>query len=135
MRSLIAILVGALVIGLYRGQMYSGILRPHESRPLLLDQALHLAVITLVAFLIGFVVKRRGWLAAALAYLVGIALWVVVDLRPSPPWVPTDVRGTWEAVILSAVVGGLWSALLGAAGSLAARAVNRASARRAGVSQ
>lgn len=135
MRSLIAILVGALAVGLYRGQMYSGILRPHESRPLLLDQSLHLGVIALVAFLIGFAVKRRGWLAAALAFVGGVGLWVVVELRPSPPWVPTDVRGTWEAVILLSAIGGLWSALFGGAGSFAARAMDRASARRAGVSQ
>ena len=135
MRSVIAIFVGALAVGLLRGQMYSGVLRPHESRPVVLDLMLQLGAVALVAFLIGFVVKRRGWLAAALAYVLGIGLWLVVELKPSPPWVPTDVGGTWEAVTLAAVIGGLWSALFGAAGRFAARAMDRASARKAGVSQ
>jgi len=134
-RSLIAIPIGALAVGLLRSQMYSGVLRPHESRPPLLDLMLQLGAVALVAFLIGFVVKRRGWLAAALAYVGGVGLWVVVELRPSPPWVPTDVGGTWEAVTLAAVIGGSWSALFGAAGSFAARGMDRASARKAGVSQ
>ncbi len=135
MRNLIAILVGALAVAFLRGQMHSGVLRPHESRPALLDQVITLGSVALIAFLIGFVVKRRGWLAAALSFVIGVGLWVVVELRPSPPWVPTDVGGTWEAVALLSALGGLWSALFGAAGGFAARAMDRASARRADVSQ
>lgn len=134
MRPAIAILIGALAVGLLRGQMYSGVLRPDASRPALLDQVITLGSVALIAFLVGFVVERRGWLAAALAFVVGVGLWVVVELKPSPPWVPTDVGGTLEAVVLLSVIGGLWSALFGAAGSFAARARDRASARKAGVS-
>ena len=125
MRPTIATLVGALAIWLLRGQTYSGVLRPNESRPPLLDLTLQLGAVALVALLIGFAVKRRGWLAAALAYAAGVGLWVVVELRPSPPWVPTDVGGTWETVSLAAVIGGVWSAVFGAAGSFAARALDR----------
>lgn len=39
--------------------------------------------IALTAFLIGFVVRRRGWLWAFAACLIGLALWVIVELRPS----------------------------------------------------
>ena len=132
---LIAILIGAVAVGVFMGQVRSGALRTLlELPPVLLAQALHLGSLALIAFLVGFVVKRRGWLAASAAYLLGIALWVAVDLRPSPPWVPTDVGGTWEAVTLAGVIGGLWSALFGAAGSFAARAMDRASGRKAGVS-
>lgn len=52
MRSVIAIFVGALAVGLLRGQMYSGVLRPHESRPVVLDLMLQLGAVALVAFLI-----------------------------------------------------------------------------------
>ena len=89
--------------------------------------AIQFGVLALSAFLIGL--RRNGWLWALAAYLVGLALWVVVELRPSPPWVPTDVGGTWEAVGLRALIGGVWSALSGAAGSLTARATPRSSVR------
>lgn len=131
MRSFIAILIGAVAVGVFIGQTYSGALRPQASMPLLLQQALQLGSFALIAFLVGFVVKRRGWLAASAAYLLGLALWVVVVLRPSPPWVPTDVEGTWVAVILGAIIGGPWSALAGAAGSWAARSRLLVTTRRA----
>jgi hypothetical protein len=129
MRSVIAILVGAAAVSVYLGQARSGFLSPQASRPALLDAAIQFGLLALIAFLIGFVVRRRGWLMALVAYLMGLAVWVVVELRPSPPWVPTDVGGIWEAVALRAAVGGGWSALSGAAGSWAARARARASLR------
>lgn len=126
---MIAILVGAAVVAVYLDQAYSGVLRPQASIPALLDGAIHFGLVALISFLVGFTVKRRGWLAASAAYLIGLSLWVVVDLRPSPPWVPTDVGGTWEAVALRAVIGGVWSAFSGAAGTWIARARERASLR------
>jgi hypothetical protein len=129
MRSVIAVLVGAAAVGVYLGQTRSGVLRPQASTPALLDAAIQFGLLALIAFLIGFVVRRRGWLSALAAYLIGLAIWVVVELRPSPPWVPTDVGGVWEAIGLRAIIGGVWSALSGAAGSWAARARERASTR------
>lgn len=130
MRSLIALVIGAAAVGVYLGQARSGVLSPQASRPALLDAAIQFGLLALIAFLIGFVVIRRGWFWALAAYLFGLALWVVVELRPSPPWVPTDVGGTWEAVGLRALIGGAWSALSGAAGSLGGRARERASSIR-----
>lgn len=129
MRSVVALVVGAAAFGVYLGQARSGVLSPQASRPALLDAVIQFGLLALFAFLIGFVVLRRGWLWALAAYLIGLALWVVVELRPSPPWVPTDVGGTWEAVGLRALIGGVWSALSGTAGSWAARARVHASAR------
>jgi hypothetical protein len=129
MRSVIAILVGAAAIAVFLGQARSGVLSPQASRPALLDTAIQFGVLALIAFLIGFVVRRNGWLWALAAYLIGLALWVVVELRPSLPWVPTDVGGTWEAIGLRALIGGVWSALSGATGSLTARATPRPSVR------
>ena len=131
MRSVIAILIGAVAVGIYLDQQYSGVLRPQQSIPALLASVINLGLVALIAFLVGFVVKRRGWFHALAAYLIGLSVWVVVDLRISPPWVPTDVGGTWEAVVMWALIGGLWSALVGGAGSWAARARRRASAPRA----
>ena len=129
MRVVVAILVGAAAVGVYLDQGYSGVLRPRASTPPLLDAALQFGLLALIALLVGFVVKRRGWLAATAAYLIGLSIWVVVDLRPSPPWVPTDVGGTWEAVGLRAIIGGVWSALFGVVGSRAARMRGRGSTR------
>lgn len=130
MRSVIAILVGAAAVGIYMDQAYRGVLRPQAAIPPLLDTAIHFGLVALIAFLVGFVVRRRGWLAALVAYLIGLAIWVVVDIRPTPPWIPTDVSGIWLAVFVRAITGGLWSALAGAVGSWVARASGRVSARR-----
>jgi hypothetical protein len=129
MRSVVAILMGAAAVGIYLDQAYSGVLRPQQSIPALLASVIQFGLVALIAFLVGLTVVRRGWLAALVAYLVGLSVWVVVDLRPSPPWVPTDVGGTWEAAAMWALIGGLWSALVGGAGSWAGRARSRSSAR------
>ena len=129
MRSVIALLIGGATVGVYLGQARSGVLSPQASRPALLDAAIQFGLLALIALLIGFVARRPGWLWASAAYLVGLTLWVIVELRPSPPWVPTDVGGTWEAVGLRALIGGVWSALSGAAGSWAAGVRERASIR------
>ena len=128
MRTLFAILVAAVAVGVFMGQARSGAIRTLFAEvPVVLAPGLHLGSIALIAFLVGFIVNRRGWLAASSAYLLGIALWVLIDLRPSPPWVPTDVEGTWVAVMIAAAIGAPWSALCGAAGSWAAHATRRAS--------
>jgi Na+/proline symporter len=53
--------------------------------------ALASALLFLVAVAVGILTTRRAWLAAACAYLLGFAVWVVTWLRPSPPWDPSDV--------------------------------------------
>jgi hypothetical protein len=87
---------------IYMDQAYSGVLRPQASIPAQLDALIHFGLLALIAFLVGFVVRRHGWLAALVAYLIGLAIWVVVDIRPTPPWMPTDVSGIWLAVFWSA---------------------------------
>jgi len=42
---------------------------------------LYVLSLVLVALVIGLVVTRRGWLAAATAYVVGIALWIDAPKR------------------------------------------------------
>jgi hypothetical protein len=128
MRTLFAILVAAVAVSVFMGQARSGAIRTlFEEVPVVLAPGLHLGSLALIALLVGFIVNRRGWLAASGAYLLGIALWVFIDLRPSPPWVPTDVGGTWQAVLITAAIGAPWSAVWGAAGNWAARATRRAS--------
>ena len=84
MRFFAAVLIGGAVFGTLMPGMpaFQG-----------LSQAPGLRVLSLVlvALVIGLMVTRRGWLAAAAAYVVGIALWIVIYLRPSPPWAPSDV--------------------------------------------
>lgn len=53
-------------------------------------------LIALVAFVCGAVVIHSGWIAAAAAYVIGLAMWIFFYLRPSPPWAPSDnwtIRG------------------------------------------
>ena len=121
-RSVIATLVGAAAVAVYCDQSYAGVLRPQASIPAPVASLIHFGLVAVIAFLVGFIVKHRGWLAAFVAYLIGLSVWVVMDIRPSPPWVPTDVGGTWEAILLNALVGGLWSGLVGGVGGWAARA-------------
>lgn len=127
-RSSFAVLVGAVAFAVFISKARSGLPQLGTPTPLL-GWVLQLGSLALIAFLVGFVVKRRGWLAAAGAYVGGVALFVLVDLQPTPPWVPTDARGSWEAVIGMLGIGVPWTALSGAAGSWAARARGRASAR------
>jgi len=124
-RFVIATFIGAAAVAVYWDQSYSGVLRPQASIPAPVAALTHFGLVAVIAFLVGFIVRRRGWLAAVVAYLTGLSVWVVVDIRPSPPWVPTDVGGTWEAILLNALIGGLWSALVGGVGSWAARARGR----------
>lgn len=129
MRSLPAVLVGAVAFAVFISKARSGLPELGTPTPVL-GWVLQLGTLALIAFLVGFAVKRRGWLAASGAYVAGVGLFVLVDLRPTPPWVPTNARGSWEAVIGMLSIGVPWTAPSGAAGSWAARARRRASARR-----
>ena len=82
--------------------------------------SLRLLILVAIALLIGVAANHRGWLAAGAAYVLGIALWTVVYLRPSPPWAPSDnwTIGTWIFFVLQSVVfGAVLYALLGLIGS------------------
>jgi hypothetical protein len=67
---------------------------------------IQLGFMSLVALAVGFAVGRRGWLAAFAAFVVGHALWVAVELRPSRPWAASDVPTAAGAMILGAL--GAW---------------------------
>ena len=82
-----------------------GALMPGMPAELLLSRWSLLRVVALVAvaLAIGLVVTRRGWLASATAYVIGIALWIGI-LRPSPPWAPSD---NWSVFTWLYNVGGV----------------------------
>jgi hypothetical protein len=78
----------------------------------------------LTANLVRFAADTRGWRSAISAAIVGMFLWFVVELRPSPPWEFSDAGGFWTWVMF--LVGNvlpvaLASAALGALGGWLAR--------------
>lgn len=81
--------------------------------------SLRLFVLVGIALAIGFLAGRYGWLAAGGAYVVGIALWTLLYLKPSPPWAPSDNWGeeTWLGFAASTVFGVVLYALFGIVGS------------------
>lgn len=91
--------------------------------------AFRLALLLLIALVIGVLLHRRSWIAAGGAYVVGITIWVVVWLRPSPPWAPSDVwfAETWTYFLLVNV---LLSALLFAGVAAIAEFIARTLRRR-----
>lgn len=84
MRSLLAVAVGGVLIGLVHWNEFDGLPWP-----------LQLGFMAFAALAVGYVAGRRGWLAALAAFVVGNTLWVAVELRPSLPWAASDVWG-WE---------------------------------------
>ena len=85
--------------------------------------SLVLVALVILALVIGLVIRRRGWLAAAAAYVVGIALWIGIYLRPSPPWAPSDVwhLETWITFVGMQLVSALLFAGIAYIGSRIAR--------------
>lgn len=84
---------------------------------------LQLGFVALVTFAVGFLVGRGGWLAALTAFVIGHALWVFIELRPSAPWA-SDVWG-WEqmGIFLGTLVPtAIGAAILGGLGSWIRRA-------------
>ena len=125
MRSLHATFMGAAAIGTFVVQAHAGIVRlPVSPFPVWADQLIYLATLSLVAFLVGFVVVRRGWLAALAAYVLGVALYVGFYLRPSPPWAPSDNWDllTWTSFVLTILPLTIGSAIVGSIGSWVRRA-------------
>lgn len=120
-RFIAAVLIGAAAFGA---------LMPGMPAFELLSKAslLYVLSLVLVALVIGLVVTRRGWLAAATAYVLGIALWIVIYLRPSPPWALSDNWHveTWLYIVGSGLAGALLFACIAYIGSSIARLVVRA---------
>lgn len=87
---------------------------------------LHLGFMALVTFAAGFLTGRRGWLAALAAFVIGHALWVLVELRPSAPWAASDVWGwdQWGIFLFYLLPTAIGAALLGALGSWTRRAAS-----------
>ncbi len=100
----------------------------------LLSQAalLRALLLLLAGLLIGAVIPRHGWLAAAAAYAVGIALWVVLYLRPSPPWAPSDNWSieTWVSFAGTQLAATLLFVAIGYVGGRVARIWTRFRGRR-----
>jgi len=83
-------------------------------------EALRLSILVVIALSIGAIVGGRGWLAAGAAYVVGVALWTVVYLKPSPPWAPSDNWNfeTWIFFMIQTIaVGAVLYAIFGMIGS------------------
>ncbi len=101
MRFAVVAILGAIVIGVLISQNW------HRPSPT------WLGLLGLTAVAVGFAAGWRGWLAAFTACTIGMASWLVIELRPSPPWSPSDVWGpmTW----LSFLLGNVLPVALGAA--------------------
>jgi len=119
MRFLLVTAAGGVVVGL----LDSGLRNNDRLRgvhPLIL-----LGLLALAACATGFAARRRGWLAALAAFVLGTALWVGIELRPSWPWMATDVWGweQWGLFGLTMMPTALGATAFGAAGAWAARVV------------
>ena len=113
------------------GGVVFGALMPGMPAAALLSRwsLLRVLALVLMAFLIGLVLPRRGWIAAAAAYVVGIALWLGSYVHPSPPWAPSDnwFLETWLYNVGGmGLAGALLFALIAYLGSWLARVLLRA---------
>jgi hypothetical protein len=118
LKSSLAVLVGGATVGALMPGMPAFELATRAPVPRALQ-------VLAVALVVGLVVGRRGWVAAAAAYGIGIALWIGLYLKPSPPWAPSDVwfLATWTSFGLTVLVGVLLFAVVGFAGEWIASAV------------
>lgn len=117
-RFFVAVLVGGAAVGA---------LMPGMPAFELLSRAslLRTLLLLLAGLLIGIVVVHRGWLAAAAAYTVGVTLWMVLYLRPSPPWAPSDnwFIDTWISFVGTQLAGTLLFTAIGYIGERVARVI------------
>jgi hypothetical protein len=115
-RFLISVVIGGCLIGLrYWNEIDS------------VHWLAQLSFIALVAFAVGFFAGRLGWLAALAASVIGHALWVGIELRPSLPWAATDVWdwAQWQIFLVTLLPTAFGAAVLGGIGEWAARIVSR----------
>jgi hypothetical protein len=113
MRQLAVVVVGGSLIGLRYWNAIDAVPWP-----------LQLGFVALVTFAVGFATGSRGWLAAVAAFAVGHVLWVLVELRPSPPWAASDVWGweQWGIFLITLLPTAIGASVLGALGAWVRRA-------------
>ncbi len=125
MRSALIILAAGVCVSLLMPQMPAyQLLSSPPATP-----AWSAVLLLAVAVAVGVVADARAWFVAACSYSLGVAVWVVAWLRPSPPWAPSDnwFLATWLQFLLANV---LLPMLLFAAVAMAAHAIVRAVTRR-----
>ena len=116
MRFLLAVLGGGVLIGARYWNELDAVPWP-----------IQLGFVALVALAVGFVVRQRGWLAALAAFVIGHALWVAVELRPSLPWAASDVWGweQWSIFLVTLMPTAAGAMALGALGAWIGHASSR----------
>lgn len=100
-RSIAATIIGALVIAVLLPGMPAFELLPQLA-------FLRTPLVIIVGLFIGLSGTQRPLLVGACAYVLGVALWTVLTLRPSPPWLPSDnwSIGAWGAFVAGTVITG-----------------------------
>jgi hypothetical protein len=121
-RAAAAALAGAALVGILLSEPGSewGVTR-FLIAPLWVRSLVHLVPLALVAFAVGLAAAPRGALAAFAAFVLGTALWVGLQLKPSLPPGSSDVWGydQWGSFILTMLPSAIGSAVIGAIASRA----------------
>jgi hypothetical protein len=114
-------LIGGVVVGSVLMEGRWGISR-YLIAPPWVHAVLYLGPLIIIALAVGFAAAPRGALAALGAYILGVVLWVTLQLRPGPPG-SSDVWGyeQWGSFILTMLPSAIGSAVIGAVGSWIAR--------------
>jgi len=114
-------LIGGVAVGAVLMEPLWGVSRFLIAPPWVLT-VLYLGPLIIIALAVGFAAAPRGALAALGAYVLGVVLWVTLQLRPGPPG-SSDVWGyvQWASFILTLLPSALGSAIVGAIGSWLAR--------------
>lgn len=114
-------LIGGVAVGVLLMEGRWGISR-FLIAPLWVHAVLYLGPLIIIALVVGFAAAPRGALAALGGYIVGVVLWVTLQLRPGPPG-SSDVWGyeQWGSFILTLLPSAIGSAIVGAIGSWLAR--------------
>jgi hypothetical protein len=115
----VSFLVGGIAFGALLTEPWWGITR-FLIAPSWVNTVMHLAPLGLVALAIGFVAAPRGALISFAAYVLGVALWIVLLIRPGLPGT-SDVWGyaQWGYFILELLPSAIASAIIGGIASLA----------------
>lgn len=102
-RYLLATMLAGAAQGWIRIESHAGVLRQLSAViPQWVETLLSTGLLVLIALAVGVVTAPRGAICAFFGFITGIALWVVLYLRPSPPET-SDVWGyeQWGSFILS----------------------------------
>lgn len=131
MRAFITTLVGGAAVGIVLTQGRSGGFR-FLTAPYWIEQWLPLGSLIVIAVVVGFVAAPRGALVAFGAFVLGVAGWVVFDLRPGLPGT-RDVWGyvQWGHFIFYVLPSAIGAAIIGAIATWVVRSrLHRASGLR-----